>query len=164
VERPVNGDGGAGGPDGGTEDPGPESPHRIVNAEALPPPVGFSHALVPAAGTPVLLGGQTAVDTDGRIVGADVVTQLDRAATNVVAALAAAGGRPEHLVWLQIFVTDLDVYRGALRELGVVYRRRFGRHYPPMALVEVSRLFDADALVELVGAAVVPDQAHVRHA
>lgn len=146
----------AGGPgDASSGEPG-ASPHRIVNAEALPAPVGFAHALVPAAGSPVLLGGQTAVDAGGRIVGDDVVTQLEQAAANVVAALAAAGGRPEHLVWLQIFVTDLDAYRAALPELGAAYRRRFGRHYPPMALVEVRRLFDDGALVELVGAAVVP--------
>ncbi len=83
--------------------------------------------------------------------------QFDVAAGNVVAALAAAGARPEHLVSMLIFTTDAAAYRSNLRALGDVYRRHFGSHYPAIAFFEVAGLFDPAALVELVGAAVVPD-------
>jgi enamine deaminase RidA (YjgF/YER057c/UK114 family) len=105
----------------------------------------------------VFLGGQTANDADGVVRGETVGEQFDRAAANLVEALAAAGARPEHLVSLQIFVTDVAAYREALAELGDVYRRHFGRWYPAIALVEVTALFDPAAKVELVGVAVAPD-------
>ena len=75
----------------------------------------------------------------------------------ILAALAAAGGAPEHLVSLHIYVTDATAYRAALAELGAAYRRHLGRHYVATALFEVAGLFDPAAKVELVGIAVVPD-------
>ena len=71
--------------------------------------------------------------------------------------MAAAGAQPEHLVSVTIYVTDAAEYRGALKELGAAYRAHFGRHYPAVALFEVSGLFDPAAKVELVCTAVVPD-------
>ena len=133
------------------------SPHRLVNPASLAPPVGFSHAVVAAPGRVVYLGGQTAHGPDGRLEGVTVSEQFDRAAANVVEALAAAGARPEHLVSLQVFVTDAAAYRASLEEVGASYRRCFGRHYPAMALFEVAALFDPEARVELVAQAVVPD-------
>jgi enamine deaminase RidA (YjgF/YER057c/UK114 family) len=122
----------------------------------MAPAVGFAHAVVAAPGRTVYLGGQAAQGPDGSIRGATMVEQFDVAAGNVVAALAAAGARPEHLVALQIYVTDAAAYREALAELGAVWRRHLGRHYPATALLEVAGLFDSAALVELVGIAVVP--------
>jgi enamine deaminase RidA (YjgF/YER057c/UK114 family) len=133
------------------------TPHRLINPETLPPAVGFAHAVAAAPGRLVFLGGQTAQDAEGRIQGATMVEQFDRAAQNVVEALAAAGARPEHLVSLQIFVTSAEEYRAALAELGEAYRRHFGRHYPAIAMFEVTALFDRQAKVELVGIAVVPE-------
>lgn len=135
---------------------GTGSPHEIVNAPSLAPPTGFSHAVVAGAGRTVYLGGQTALGPDGRIRGVGVVEQFDVAAANLAAALAAAGGQPPDLVSLQVFTTDVEAYRSSLREVGVAYRRHFGYHYPAMALLGVARLFDAEALVELMGVAVVP--------
>ena len=132
-------------------------PHRIVNPPGLAPPVGFAHAVVAAPGRTVYLGGQAAQGPDGRIVGAGLVEQFDVAAGNLVAALAAAGGRPEHLVWLQVLTTDAAAYRAALAELGAAWRRHLGRHYVATALLEVAGLFDPAAKVELVAVAVVPD-------
>ena len=80
--------------------------------------------------------------------------QFDVAAGNVVLALQGAGARPQDLVSLQIFVTDIVEYQRLSKEIGVAYRRHFGRHYPAMALVEVGRLFDPKATVELMGVAV----------
>ncbi len=129
---------------------GPLTPHRVVNPETLPAPAGFAHAVVAASGRTVYLGGQIGA-------GATVAEQFAAAAGAVVTALRAAGGDPGHLVSLTIFVTDVEAYRAALGPIGDAYRAHFGRHYPAMALFEVSRLFEPDALVELVGVAVVPD-------
>jgi enamine deaminase RidA (YjgF/YER057c/UK114 family) len=132
------------------------SGHRIVNPPELSPPVGFAHAVVAGPGRTVFLGGQTAQGPDGAIVGDTIVEQFDMAARNVVTALAAAGGRPEDLVALTIYVADMAAYRAALGGLGSVYRRHFGRHYPAMALLGVAELFDPAALLELLGTAVIP--------
>lgn len=132
-------------------------PHRIANPASLPRPVGYAHAVVAAPGRTVYLGGQTGAGPDGALVGEGLVEQFDRACANVVAALEAAGARPEHLVSLEIFVTDVDAYTAASREIGEAYRRHFGRHYPAMALLGATRLFDPGAKVELVAIAVVPD-------
>lgn len=132
------------------------TPHEVVNPASMAPAVGFAHAVVAAPGRLVQLGGQTAQAPDGSIAGATVVEQWDRAAANLVTALAAAGARPEHLTSLTIYTTDMAAYRASLRELGGVYRRHLGRHYPAMALLGVAELFDPAALVELVATAVVP--------
>jgi enamine deaminase RidA (YjgF/YER057c/UK114 family) len=136
----------------------PASPHRIVNPAGLAPPVGFAHAVVAAPGRTVYLAGQAAQGPDGEIAGETLPEQFELAAANLVAALAAAGGRPEHLVSLHVYVTDVAAYRAALAELGAAYRRHLGRHYVATALFEVAGLFDPAARVELVGTAVVPDQ------
>jgi enamine deaminase RidA (YjgF/YER057c/UK114 family) len=130
--------------------------HELVNPPALSPPVGFAHAVVAAKGRTVYLGGQTAHGPDGRIHAATLLEQFDAALANVVTALDAAGARPEHVVRMTIYTTDADEYRRRLRELGEVYRRHLGRHYPAMAFFEVKGLFDPEALVELVCTAVVP--------
>lgn len=132
------------------------TPHRLVSPETLPPPTGYAHAVVAAAGTTVYLGGQAGLRADGTLVGEGLVEQFGQACANVVEALRAAGAEPEHLVSLQIFVTDAAAYRAELGPVGESYRRHFGKHFPAMAVLEVSGLFDPSALVELVGIAVIP--------
>ncbi len=134
---------------------GPVTDHRNVNPDTLPQPSGYAHATVASSGTTVHLGGQAGHRPDGSIA-EDLVEQFDQACANVVEALRAAGGEPEHLVQLLIFATDLGEYRGRLRDLGGAWRRHFGKHYPSMALLGTTELFDAEARVELVGVAVVP--------
>ena len=80
--------------------------------------------------------------------------QYDQAAANVVTALRAAGGEPSQLVSMQIYVADIDEYLRSRKEIGEAYRRHFGNQYPAMALLEVRRLFDPAAKVELMAIAV----------
>jgi enamine deaminase RidA (YjgF/YER057c/UK114 family) len=129
--------------------------HQIVVAPGLAPPAGFSHAVVAPPGRTIYLGGQTAQAPDGTIQGVTMVEQFDLAARNLLAALHAAGGEPDDLVSLQVFVTNLAAYRLAMRALGTVWRQHFGRRYPAMALIGVTELLDPRALVELVGIAVL---------
>jgi enamine deaminase RidA (YjgF/YER057c/UK114 family) len=133
-----------------------ESPHRTLNPETLSPPWGFSHAVVPAPGRTVYLSGQTAHAPDDSIV-EDLVEQFDAAAANVILAMEAAGALPEHLVSMQIFVTNLDEYVARAKEIGAAYRRHFGRHYGATALIEVKGLVGG-AKVELMCVAVVPEE------
>lgn len=130
--------------------------HEVFNPEGLAAPRGFAHAVVAAPGRTVYLGGQTAHDTAGVVVGVTLVEQFDKAAGNVVVALRAAGSAPEHLVSLVIYCTDVAAYRASVRELGPVWRKHFGRHFPAVALLGVTELVDPAAVVELVGTAVIP--------
>ena len=134
------------------------TPHEIVNPDSLAAPKGFAHAVVASSGRTVYLGGQAALDRDGNVVGETMAEQFAQAAANVVAALRAAGGEPDQLVSMQIFVTDAAAYKAELSELRDAYRGHFGNHYPAIALFEVTALFDPKARVELVCTAVIPDQ------
>jgi enamine deaminase RidA (YjgF/YER057c/UK114 family) len=135
-----------------------EGPHTLVNPPELAPPVGFSHAVVAAPGRVVYLGGQAGLLADGTVDPATgLVEQFDLALANLVTTLAAAEARPEHLVTLTVFAVDAAEYRANLRELGAIYRKHLGRHYPAMAFFEVKGLFDPLARVEITGAAVVPE-------
>jgi enamine deaminase RidA (YjgF/YER057c/UK114 family) len=131
--------------------------HKIVNPASLVAPVGFTHAVVATKGTTVYLGGQAGIDASGAVVASGLTEQFDTAAANVVTALEAAGAQPDHLVSMQIFVTNAEEYRRSLNELGEVYRKHFGRHYPALALFEVNALFERDAKVELLCIAVIPE-------
>ena len=127
---------------------------RRVNPASLAKPSGFSHAVV-ATGTTVHLAGQTALDVNGEVVGDGVVEQFEQALSNLLTALAAAGGEPEHLASLTVYVVDMDDYRAHAREIGQVWKRLVGSDYPAMAGIGVARLWDADALVEIQGYAVL---------
>jgi enamine deaminase RidA (YjgF/YER057c/UK114 family) len=129
------------------------SEHEVVTAPELAPPVGFAHAVIPAGSELVFLGGQTALNATNEIVGRTVVEQFDQAAHNLVCAMEAAGCSGTDLISLQIFCTDIAEYRASLAELAPVWRRHFGRRYPAMGLFGVTRLFDDEAKVELMGVA-----------
>jgi enamine deaminase RidA (YjgF/YER057c/UK114 family) len=128
---------------------------RNVNPDELGPARGFSHATV--AGGLVWLGGQIGADATGKVPEpGDVVAQFTRAISNVSIALRAVGSVPSDTVKLTYYVTDLRAYKDNLRAIGSAYREVFGSHYPATTLVEVSSLFDPDALVEIEAVAVCP--------
>ncbi len=126
-----------------------------INPPELGRPSGFSHAVSTDADRLVFLAGQTALDASGRIVDGGVVAQFERALANLLTALTAAGSRAEDLVSVTIYIVDMDDYRAHSREIGRVWRRLAGTDYPAMAGIGVSRLWDAEALVELQGVAVI---------
>lgn len=127
-----------------------------INPPELGTPKGFSHAVV-GTGRTVFLAGQTALDEHGVIVGETVVEQFEKALGSLLAALRAAGGGPEHLASLTIYIVDMEDYKAHSREIGQVWKRLIGSHYPAMAGIGVRRLWDAEALVEVQGFAVLPD-------
>lgn len=128
----------------------------VVNPPELSSPSGFSHGIVVTGGRMVFLAGQTGSDPRGHIARpGDLVAQFDLAIRNLKAVVEAAGGRLTDVVKLNVFVRSRDDYVARLKPLGKVFREHFGSHYPAMALFEVSGLFQAEALVELEGIAVV---------
>ncbi|MEU9031699.1 Rid family hydrolase [Streptomyces sp. NPDC048383] len=127
-----------------------------VNPPELSPATGFSHAVVATGGRLVFLAGQTALDGAGKVVGQTLPEQFERALTNLLAALAAAGGTPADLARVTVYAADVAAYREHASELGRVWRALAGREYPAMAVVGIVRLWDTEALVELDGIAVLP--------
>jgi len=125
---------------------------RILNPAGLPRPVGFSHVTVAGPGQIVMLAGQTGHHEDGTIDDG-LVDQFWIACHNVVTALAAAGAKPENVISLQIFTATIDSYRQSLGPIGEAYRSIFGSHYPAIALLGISELFDPAAKVQLVAMA-----------
>nr|WP_202528275.1 RidA family protein [Streptomyces sp. SID486] len=122
----------------------------------MSPPTGFTHAVVAAGSRVVFLAGQTALDTEGGITGDTLPEQFEKALGNLLTALRAAGGGPADLARVTVYTTDVAAYREHARRLGRIWRESAGRDYPAMAVVEVVRLWDERALVELDGFAVLP--------
>ena len=129
----------------------------LINPDSLGAPSGYSHGLVADAGGKLLfIAGQIAWDEKQKIVSDDFVEQFDRALANVVTVLSAAGGKPEHIVRLIVYVTDKIEYRARTREVGERYRKHLGKHFPAMVLIQVAGLLDDAAKVEIEGMAVLP--------
>ncbi|MGW8066370.1 RidA family protein [Streptomyces ziwulingensis] len=127
-----------------------------MNPPELSPPAGFSHAVAATGTRVVFLAGQTALDTGGEVTGDTLPDQFEKALANLLTALRAAGGTPADLARVTVYATDVAAYRVHAGALGRIWRELAGRDYPAMAVVEVVRLWDERALVELDGFAVLP--------
>ncbi|MBB4895601.1 enamine deaminase RidA (YjgF/YER057c/UK114 family) [Streptomyces olivoverticillatus] len=139
------------------EEPATPAGLERINPAGLCPPTGFTHAVTATGGRLVFLAGQTALDAHGTLVGGGLPEQFERALANLLAALRAAGGGPEHLARMTVYATDLGAYRAHAPELGRIWRALACRDYPAMAAVGVVRLWDEEALIELDGVAVLPE-------
>jgi enamine deaminase RidA (YjgF/YER057c/UK114 family) len=134
------------------------SRHDFLNPADLPPASGFSHGSVIGEGVTLYIAGQTGHHQD-LTIDDGLVDQFAQACRSVARVIEEAGGEPEDLVSMTIYTTDVQGYRDLLAPIGAAYREVFGKHFPPMALIGISELFDPKSLVELVGVAVVPDPA-----
>ncbi|MER5298671.1 RidA family protein [Streptomyces lasiicapitis] len=127
-----------------------------LNPADLSPATGFSHAVVATGSRLVFLAGQTALNTEGKVTGTTLPEQFERALTNLLAALRAAGGTPADLARVTVYATDVADYRAQAPELGRIWKRLAGRDYPAMAVIGAVRLWDDECMVELDGFAVLP--------
>ena len=128
----------------------PPSGPRPINPAELGAPRGYSNGMLAPPGARLLfVAGQVGWNERQEVVGDGFAEQFARALENVVAVVREAGGRPEHLARLTIYVTDHREYLDALEEVGAAYRGIMGRHYPAMALVEVAALLEPGAKVEI---------------
>ena len=129
---------------------------QIVNPAALARPSGYAHGISTDGGRLLFLAGQPGLNADGEIVApGDMVAQFSQALSNLQVVVEAAGGKLEDIARLTIYVKEIEAYRANLQPLGAAWRSFFGRYYPAVTLVEVSNLFDAGALVEIDGIAVL---------
>ena len=128
---------------------------RFLLPEGWPQPKGYANGIF-AGGTQIFLGGQIGWDEKGQVA-KGFVAQVHQALANIVRLLKEAGAGPEHVVRLVWYVTDMDAYAANLRPIGEAYRALFGRHYPSMTLVQVVRLVEAEAKVEIEATALLPD-------
>jgi enamine deaminase RidA (YjgF/YER057c/UK114 family) len=127
----------------------------FINPESLGAPHGYANGVLTEGGRLLFIAGQVAWDQQQQIVSADMVAQFDRALANVIAVVTEAGGKPEHIARLVIYVTDKNEYRERMKEIGERYRARMDEHFPAMVLVEVSGLLEDSARIEIEGIAVL---------
>jgi enamine deaminase RidA (YjgF/YER057c/UK114 family) len=128
----------------------------LINPSSLSEPSGYSNGVLADEGGRLLfIAGQIAWDEHKRIVSDDFVEQFDRALANVVTVVSSAGGRPEQIARLIIYVTDKNEYRARRSDVGICYRTHLGKHFPAMVLVEVKSLLDDQAKVEIEGIAIL---------
>ncbi|MCX8114518.1 MAG: RidA family protein [Burkholderiaceae bacterium] len=129
---------------------------KVLQPPGWAQPKGYANG-VAARGTLVFIGGQVGWNAAQQFESDDFVAQAAQALRNVVAVLAEAGGRPEHIARITWYVLDKREYLSSYRALGAVYREIIGRHYPAMAAVEVTALMEDRARVEIEATAVIPD-------
>jgi enamine deaminase RidA (YjgF/YER057c/UK114 family) len=127
---------------------------RILQPSGWPVPKGYANGMT-ADGRLVVTGGVIGWDMHGHLP-TDFVAQVRQTLNNIAAILTKGGAKPEHLVRLTWYVVDMEEYLASLKTLGQVYREIFGTHYPAMALVQVVRLVEKEARVEIEATAVVP--------
>lgn len=127
----------------------------FINPEALGAPRGYSNGVLTNGGSLLFIAGQVAWNKEQLIVSDDLVEQFDRALENLITIVAEAGGQPQQIARLTIYVTDKDDYRQRMKEIGERYRARMGKHFPAMVLVEIKSLLEDGAKVEIEGIAVL---------
>ena len=127
-----------------------------VNPPTLAKPVGYSHGFEVQGGKTLYMSGQVATDKAGIVVGkGDLVAQFRQVCENLKALLLARGGQMNDIVKLTMYVLSKADYKAKAKDIGLVYREYFGRHFPAMTLVEVKGLYDDDCAIEIEGVAVV---------
>jgi enamine deaminase RidA (YjgF/YER057c/UK114 family) len=131
------------------------SPHSFLHPAGWPRPKGYAHG-IKARGDVIFVGGMIGWDAEGRFP-EGLAAQTRQALENIAAVLAEGGAAPGHITRMTWYVRDMDEYRARQAELGAAYRAVMGTHFPAMALVEVRRLVEPQALVEIEATAVVPE-------
>ncbi|HEX6719270.1 MAG TPA: RidA family protein [Pyrinomonadaceae bacterium] len=130
---------------------------KLINPESLGAPSGYANGvLVDGSGRLLFIAGQIAWDNYQKIVSDDFVEQFDKALANVITVVRAAGGEPDNIVRLVIYVTNKIEYGERTKEVGERYRKHMAKHFPAMVLVQVAGLLDDRAKVEIEGMAVIP--------
>jgi enamine deaminase RidA (YjgF/YER057c/UK114 family) len=130
-------------------------PFTFINPESLGAPHGYSNGVLAEGGRLLFIAGQIGWNQEQQIVSADLVEQFDQALANLITVVTEAGGQPELITRLVIYVTDKNEYRVRMKEIGERYRARMGKHFPAMVLVEVKSLLEAAAMIEIEGVAVL---------
>jgi len=130
---------------------------KVLQPQGWAPPVGYANGIA-ARGTVVFVAGQVGWDAAQKFHSADIVPQFEQALKNVLAVLAEAGGRAEHICRITAYCCDKPAYLAARPQLGRIWRSLMGRHYPAMSMIFVSDLLDSPGKIELEATAVIPQE------
>lgn len=130
---------------------------QILQPPGWARPRGYSNGIAVRGGTTVYIAGQVGWNAECRFAEKGFAGQFRQALANILAVLAEAGGRAEHVVRLTWYVLDRDEYLASPKEVGAAYRELMGKHYPVMAVVQVSGLVEPGARLEIEATAVIPD-------
>ena len=130
---------------------------RVLHPQGWAPPIGYANGIA-ARGTVVFVAGQVGWDAQQKFQSGALAPQFEQALKNLLAVLAEAGGRPEHICRITAFCCDKPAYLAARSELGRIWRRHMGRHYPAMSMIFVSDLLDSPGKIELEATAVLPTE------
>ena len=129
---------------------------RALLPEGWAPPIGYANGIEVEAGRIVFIAGQVGWDAQQRFASEEIPAQFEQALSNVLAVLAEAGGAPHHICRITAFCCDKPAYLAARPELGAIWKRRMGRHYPAMSMIFVTDLLDHPGKIELEATAVLP--------
>ncbi|HYX62733.1 MAG TPA: RidA family protein [Burkholderiales bacterium] len=130
---------------------------RILHPRGWKAPIGYSNGIA-ASGTLVFIAGQVGWNEEQQFESAQLEPQFERALRNVLAVLAEAGGKPEHLCRMTAFCCDKPAYLAARPQLGRIWKKLVGRHYPAMSMIFVADLLDSPGKIELEATAVIPSE------
>jgi enamine deaminase RidA (YjgF/YER057c/UK114 family) len=129
---------------------------QVLLPEGWAPPVGYANGIGVAAGRIVFIAGQVGWDAQQKFHSTEIAPQFEQALSNVLAVLAEAGGKPPHICRITAYCCDKPAYLAARRELGAIWRKLMGTHYPAMSMIFVSDLLDSPGKIELEATAVLP--------
>lgn len=139
-----------------TQDNRTQGPHRVLQPTGWARPVGYANG-VEAKGRVIYVAGQIGWTSQHRFEASDLVAQVRQTLQNIIDVLAEAGARPEHVMTMTWYILDKKDYLAKTKEIGAAYRATMGRHFPAMAVVQVSGLVEDEALVEIQATAIVPE-------
>ena len=129
---------------------------QVLLPEGWAPPIGYANGIAVDAGRIVFVAGQVGWNAEQRFESEAIAPQFEQALANIVAVLAAAGAEPRHICRMTAYCCDKPAYLAARKELGAIWRRIMGAHYPAMSMIFVSDLLDNPGKIELEATAVVP--------
>ena len=129
---------------------------KTLLPEGWAPPIGYANGIEVEAGRIVFVAGQVGWDAQQRFASEDIVPQFDQALVNILAVLALSGAGPQHICRMTAYCCNKPAYLAARRDLGAIWKRRMGNHYPAMSMIFVADLLDHPAKIELEATAVIP--------
>ena len=129
---------------------------QILHPRSWLPPIGYANGISVAAGRIVFIAGQVGWDAEQHFQSEELVPQFEQALKNIIAVLAEAGGKPNHICRLTAYCIDKPAYLAGRRELGRIWKSLIGSHFPAMSMIFVADLLDAPAKIELEATAVIP--------
>jgi enamine deaminase RidA (YjgF/YER057c/UK114 family) len=129
---------------------------QILHPRSWLPPIGYANGISVPAGRIVFVAGQVGWDADQHFHSEELVPQFEQALKNIIAILAEAGGKPNHICRLTAYCIDKPAYLTGRRELGRIWKSLIGSHFPAMSMIFVADLLDAPAKIELEATAVIP--------